>query len=130
MNLSGPWQLTTCLLPALRLAAGQVVFVNSSAAVRPRADAAAYAASKAALRAFVDVLRTEEGRHDIRVCSIFPGRVATPMQETVLAHEGRAYAPDGLLQPSDVAGTVAHVLALPRRVEITDIHIRPSRPLP
>ena len=40
-------------------------------------------------------------------------------------HEGRAYRPERLLQPDDVASVVVHALGLPRTAEVTDVHIRP-----
>ena len=49
-----------------------------------------------------------------------------PMQEWLHAAKGRVYAPENLIQPGDVASVVAHVLSLPRTVEVTDIHMRPA----
>ena len=63
----------------------------------------------------------------IRVLSIFPGRTATPRMEKLFAKEGRAYKPELLLQPEDVAEMVTHALRLPRTAEVTDISIRPMQ---
>ncbi len=63
----------------------------------------------------------------IRVLSIFPGRTATPRMEILFAKEGRAYKPELLLQPEDVAEMVTHALRLPRTAEVTDISIRPMQ---
>jgi len=130
INLRAPYALTRALLPALRGARGQVVFVNSSAAMHPGAGVGAYAASKAALRALADALRAEVNADGIRVLSVFPGRTATPMQEAIHRHEGEPYCPEALLQPEDVAAAVVAALQAPRTAEITEIAIRPMRKPP
>lgn len=129
VNLEAPFRLTRELLPALRRAGGQVAFVNSSSGRAAGArDAGLYAASKHALKALADALRSEENRHGVRVLSIFPGRTATVMQEAVAAHEGIAYRPERLLQPDDVAAALVDALSLPRTAEVTDLHLRPFQP--
>jgi len=125
-NLRAPFLLSARLLPALRSARGQIVFVNSSATRNPRSDTAAYSASKAGLLAFADSLRATVNPDGIRVLSVFPGRTATPMQREQLAREGRAFVPERLLQPEDVAASILAAMALPRTAEVTEIHIRPN----
>jgi len=61
----------------------------------------------------------------VRVLSVFLGRTATPMQVAVHKMEGKAYHPERLLQPEDVASVVINALSLPRTTEVTDISIRP-----
>jgi NAD(P)-dependent dehydrogenase (short-subunit alcohol dehydrogenase family) len=129
VNLRAPFQLTKLLLPWLVARQGQIVFVNSSAVQNPAPGVAAYAASKAALKAFADVLRAEVNAAGVRVLSVFPGRTATPMQAAILAAEGRPYDPETLLAPGDVAATILQALQAPRGAEITDIFMRPMRPL-
>jgi NADP-dependent 3-hydroxy acid dehydrogenase YdfG len=130
VNLLAPYALTRAMLPALRRAQGQVVFVNSTAALHPGAGVAAYAASKAGLRALADALRAEVNADGIRVLSIFPGRAATPMQEAIHRREGMPYRPETLLQPEDVAAAVLAALRLARTAEVTEIAIRPMRKPP
>jgi NADP-dependent 3-hydroxy acid dehydrogenase YdfG len=72
-----------------------------------------------------DSLRDEVNPDGVRVLSIFAGRTATPMQETVHHLENKAYDSRLLLQPEDIASVVINALALPRTAEVTDIHIRP-----
>jgi len=51
------------------------------------------------------------------------------MHETISRQEGRAYHPETLLQPEDVASVVLNALMLPPTAEVTDISIRPmARP--
>lgn len=127
VNLRAPVALTQALLPALRRARGQVVFVNSSAALRASATNVLYAATKAALKAFANGLREHVNPDGVRVISIFTGRTATPMQEVVHEFEGRPYRPELLLQPEDVAEVVLETLALPMNAEVTDVNVRPMQ---
>ena len=127
VNLHGPMRLTAQCLPALQRAGGTVVFVNSTAALNPGANAGAYAASKAALRAAADALRQEVNPLGVRVLSVFPGRTDTPMQDAVLSSEGRDLDRARLLAASDVAAMVAGALRLPRRAQVTELVIRPTQ---
>jgi NADP-dependent 3-hydroxy acid dehydrogenase YdfG len=129
INLHAPILLTTACLRQLRAATGQVVFINSSAAVSAAAGLAAYAASKRGLQAAADVLRRELNQDGIRVLSLFPGRTDTPMQRAVLASERREAPPNVLMRAEDVADVVVAALRFPRTAEITDIFMRPMRKL-
>lgn len=124
-NVRAPYLLTQVLLPMLKESQGQVVFVNSSQALTPRATVGQYAATQHALKAFADVLRDEVNSDGIRVLSVFLGRTATPRMERIMADEGREYQPQKLLQPEDVASVILHSLSLPRTAEVTNVTIRP-----
>ena len=124
-NLRAPYVLTQGLLPGLKARQGQVLFVNSSAGLAAKANAAQYAASKHALKALADSLREEVNPAGVRVLSLFPGRTASPMQAAVHAAEGKAYQPQLLAQPADIAALAVHALTLPRSIEVTEISMRP-----
>ena len=124
VNLRAPYVLTRGLLPALKSRQGQVVFVNSSAGLAAKANAGQYAASKHALKALADSLREEVNPAGVRVLSLFLGRTASPMQAAVHAMEARAYRPELLMQPDDVAAAAVNALSLPRSAEITEISMR------
>ena len=126
VNLTAPMLLTRALLPALRRARGTVVFVNSGAGLRANAGWAAYAASKFGLRALADALRLEEEQHGVRVTSIHPGRVATPMQERVHAQEGKDYDPGAWSNPATVADAIRHVIDLPQDSTVPELLVRPG----
>jgi NADP-dependent 3-hydroxy acid dehydrogenase YdfG len=125
VNVRTPYELTRVLLPRIVSCGGQVVFINSSVGINAKAGVSQYAATKHALRAVADSLRAEVNAKGVRVTSIFPGRTASGMQAAIHQHEGRAYRPERLLQPDDVANIVVAALQLPRTAEVTDIHIRP-----
>lgn len=124
INLVSPAELTRLLLPRLRHCAGHIVFVNSTSGLKTQREWAAYSASKYGLRALADGLRDEEGRTGLRVTTVYPSRTATPMQESVHHHEGRAYEPDRWIDPSTVATALITALDLPTDAEISDLTVR------
>lgn len=123
VNLLAPAALTSAMLPALRASKGTVVFVNSGAGQYAHAQWGSYAASKFGLRALADALRAEEP--DIRVSSIFPGRVATRMQAEVHRQEGKRYDADAWIRPETVVDHILRLLDLPFDAQIPEIVIRP-----
>jgi NAD(P)-dependent dehydrogenase (short-subunit alcohol dehydrogenase family) len=129
VNVRAPYVLTRALLPALRKRRGQIVFVNSSTGLGAPGAAriSAYAATKQALRALADGLRSEVNADGVRVLSVYPGRTATALQESIHAQDGRVYRPEDLLQPGDIVEAVMASLRLPRTAELTDIVLRPMR---
>ena len=124
-NLRGHYGLIQATLPLVRKRQGQIVFINSSAGLRSPAGAGQYAAMQHALRSIADSLRDEVNADGIRVLSIYPGRTATPRMEKLFETEGRAYRPELLLQPEDIAAMAVAALTLPRTAEVTDISMRP-----
>jgi len=126
VNVTGAVALTCALLPALRAARGQVIFINSGAGMNASPGLASYSASKFALRAFADSLRADEPL--LRVTSIHPGRVDTEMQRDLVAYEGRDYNPADFLTPHTVAGIVATVVATPADAHTHEVVIRPRGP--
>lgn len=126
VNLVAPAELTRVLLPRVRAARGQVLFVNSGAGLAAHPDWAAYAASKHGLKALADALRGEEARHGVRVTTVYPGRTATPMQEKVHAQEGADYDADRWIDPASVATAIVTALDLPRDAVISDLSVRPG----
>ncbi|GAB19290.1 putative oxidoreductase [Gordonia effusa NBRC 100432] len=124
VNLVAAAELTRLLLPSLREASGQVVFINSGAGRRANAGWAPYAASKFGLKALADALRLEEPT--LRVTSVFPGRIDTEMQQDIVAIEGREYSPEQFLKPSTVAAAVAHAIATPADAHVEEIVVRPT----
>jgi NADP-dependent 3-hydroxy acid dehydrogenase YdfG len=124
VNVFGAVALTQTLLPALRRSRGHVVFVNSGAGFKVLAGMAAYSASKFAARALADSLREEEPL--LRVTSVYPGRIDTPMQEQLVEFEGREYTPADYLRPEAVAKVIADTVNSPRDAHIHEVIVRPS----
>jgi NAD(P)-dependent dehydrogenase (short-subunit alcohol dehydrogenase family) len=124
-NVIGPYALLRQLLPLLVEAKGQIVFINSTQAIRASAEVGQYAATKHALKAIADSLRDEVNMDGVRVMSVFVGRTASERQRGIFATEGRPYQPDRLIQLADIAWLVRLLLQLPRTSEITDVVMRP-----
>ncbi|WP_440713533.1 SDR family oxidoreductase [Gordonia sp. FQ] len=123
INVIAAAELTRLLLPGLRARRGHLVFLNSGAGQNVRADWTPYAASKFALRALADGIRAEEP--DLRVTSIYPGRIDTDMQRGIVALEGRPYDASQFLSPETVALAVAQTIAAPPDAHPTDLILRP-----
>jgi len=123
VNVFGAVALTLALLPALRQARGQVVFINSGAGQRVSPGMASYSASKFALRAFADSLRSDEP--SLRVTTVYPGRVDTEMQHDLVAYEGGEYDPGRFLRPETVAEVVAAALRTPAEAQLQEVVVRP-----
>jgi NADP-dependent 3-hydroxy acid dehydrogenase YdfG len=126
-NVRAPYLLTQALLPILKSCQGQIVFINSTAGLNAKANVGQYAATKHALKALADSLREEVNADGVCVLSVFTGRTASPMQAAIFQMESKAYRPEQLIQPQDIAKAVINALSLPRSAEITEIKIRPCK---
>lgn len=124
-NLTGAFNMVRAALPHLRRSRGDVVLLSSVSARWPDASGPAYQASKGGLSSFAHGIALEEQEHGIRVCSIEPGAVNTPLMER------RPRPPDAatrarMLEPEDVAEACAFVLGLPKRAAVPVLVILPS----
>jgi SDR family mycofactocin-dependent oxidoreductase len=123
VNLTGAWNTASAAIPAMISGehGGAIVFTSSTAGLRGLGGGTAafnaYTASKHALVGLARTLARDLGRHGIRVNTIHPGGINTPMiaNETATAfvaeHPDYANAvrpalPVGVLEPRDVADAV------------------------
>ncbi|KUI48002.1 short-chain dehydrogenase [Mycobacterium sp. GA-1199] len=125
VNVIGAVALTLELLPALRTARGHVLFVNSGSGINASPGLASYSASKFALRSFADSLRADEPT--LRVTSVHPGRIATEMQEGLVAYEGGEYDPSRFLSPQSVAKVIADAVHTPPDAHLHEVIVRPRK---
>ena len=79
VNLIGQVAVTRALLPAILRARGRVVNMSSIGGRVASPLFGPYSASKFALEAVSDALRREVAAHGVRVVSIEPGGIATPI---------------------------------------------------
>lgn len=90
---------------------GSIVNISSVSGFRPQATTVAYVAAKHGVNGLTKVAALENGQHNIRVNSVAPGAIDTPMLRGALEQFGLdpvAYAPQLSLlnrfaQPSEVA---------------------------
>lgn len=110
VNVRGPWLCAKYGLPLLERAANpsnpsRVIFVSSTAALRPRIGAGAYSGSKAALVNITRALAAEVASRGILVNTVAPGAVDTPLRQ---AHDSKVsgnYAPGGASPIGRIAST-------------------------
>ena len=111
-NLLGPFRLTRALLGALAAAArergGAVVLnVSSDAAISPYPSWGAYGASKAALLHLSRIWDAELAADGVRVLSMDPGDMDTPLHALALPDDD----PATLKRPEDAARELAEAIA-------------------
>jgi len=79
VNLYGPWLGMHAAAPMLRRTEGVVVNVSSTAGLMGYAGLGAYVASKWGLRGLTKTAALDFAGNSVRVCSVHPGPIATPM---------------------------------------------------
>ena len=127
INATGAYNCIAAALPAMRARKdGLIININSISGHRASLlGGIAYSASKFALTALGTAVALEEGKNGIRVTSICPGEVDTPL----LRRRPVAVSPENLariLQPEDVAAAVLMVCCLPPRAHVHDMIIKPT----
>ncbi len=125
-NLRSLFLVTRAVLPGMRARRhGAIVNIASLAGRNGFAGGTAYTASKHAVLGFARSLMLEVRKDQVRVITICPGSVDTP-----LIHNQGMLTPDvqKILQPEDVADTVLAALALPERALVSELDVRPTNP--
>ena len=102
-NLTGAITVTHAALPAITSAQGTVIFIGSSAAMRPRGGAMIYAASKWGLRGFALSLEANVGQDGVAVSTIHTSLVRTDRWADV--PPGEAAEPDEIARAAIYAAT-------------------------
>jgi NADP-dependent 3-hydroxy acid dehydrogenase YdfG len=110
---------------------GDIVTISSLAGRKGGPQTNAYSASKHAVNSMTDAMRQELGGRNIRVCTLMPGATATEVGDNISDPNWRAaiqahVSKDGAVLPSEVADTIVFILSLPRRVNISEICVRPT----
>jgi 3-oxoacyl-[acyl-carrier protein] reductase len=126
VNAIGPIMMIRQAIPAMRRAGGgAIVNISSGAAILGVSQFAVYAATKAAIQHFTRTLAPELRRSSIRVNSVGPGSVRTPMlgftdaeptaaQLASLAkREAGSVSPYGnaMMEPDDIAQVVLFLVS-------------------
>jgi SDR family mycofactocin-dependent oxidoreductase len=115
INLTGVWQTVKAALPHMTNGGGSIVLVSSMLGLRGGGYMAHYASAKHAVVGLMNSLANELAPQWIRVNSIHPGNVLTPMIDNdSFRHTLR---PD-LAEPTmdDVAAIIGHFHMLPKPV--------------
>lgn len=126
-NLDGAFFCIKAVLPQMiQRKDGVIVNINSVSGKRayPLAGAG-YAAGKFGLHAVAGCLANEELESNIRVSSIYPGEIDTPIlneRPNPVTEEHRSK----ILKPEDVAQAVLFVASLPASVSVPELIIKPT----
>jgi NADP-dependent 3-hydroxy acid dehydrogenase YdfG len=126
-NLDGAFFCMHEVMPQMRERQdGLIINVNSISGKRANPlGGVGYIAGKFALRGLAMSVAAEEKAAGVRVSSIYPGEVNTPILEArpepVTEERKRA-----MLQPEDVAATVLFIATLPAHVAIPEVVITPA----
>ena len=120
INFRAPYHLARFALPEIIKNPGGAV-INIGSITVPYRGGGMAAASKRALGGYAEALFEDVREYGIKVCTIHPGFVNTPM-----VHSDRL-DPARMIQPDDIARTVLFVLSMPETACPTEITIRPQR---
>ena len=136
LNVKGTMNTIQAFVRPLEAAAAtgrpsDLIVTSSTAAVRYLEGFQVYSATKAYLTQLTRLLRMELGHKQIRVCAIEPGMVDTELPDHVTDPAASKLMADliekiDVLQSEDIAEAVSFVAALPRHVNLTEIHILPT----
>lgn len=124
LNLTSVFQCILGVLPLMRnQGRGLIINVASIAAQQPFPEWGAYSVSKAGLITLSKTLAAEERSRGIRVATICPGAVNTPLwdTDTVQADLNRS----AMLTPDIVAQSILHVAMLPEQAIIESVTLMP-----
>lgn len=110
VNQVGVFLGMRAVLPAMRQRGGSIVNVSSTSGLRGNQNAIAYGASKWAVRGMSKIAAMEFGCHGIRVNSVHPGLIDTPMSRTEMGNERLQAAGEAV--PLMRAGTAQEVAAV------------------
>lgn len=125
LNLTSVFQCIQAVLPGMRdRQQGIIINVTSIAGHQAFPGWGAYNVSKAGLISLSKTLAAEERANGIRVMSICPGAVNTPIwdTDTVQADFNRAQ----MLTPETVARSILHAALLPPEAVIEELMVMPS----
>jgi 3alpha(or 20beta)-hydroxysteroid dehydrogenase len=117
INLTGPYLGIRAVVPSMRKAGGgAIVNISSAAGMMAFPSIAGYVASKWGVRGMTKVAALELGRDKIRVNSIHPGPVRTPMTEgsekssaAIAAQAKGLYAIPRIAEPEEITRLVLFV---------------------
>ena len=131
VNLRGALHGIAAALPVFqRQGRGHLVTTVSTAGLKIVPNMAVYAATKNAIRTFLESLRQESTDGVLRTTTISPGYVRTNLADSIDDPAQREQIRQGMnefaIAPEAIARAIAFVIEQPDDVEIGDITIRPT----
>jgi len=124
-NVHGLYYCTRAVLPGMKeQEAGHIVNISSIAGLMGSETLAGYCATKFAVRGMSQALFKEVRDFGIKVTCIYPGSVNTGF----FTDFDNKTAPENMMQPTDIASTIMHVLQSSPNYHHVDIEVRPLMP--
>lgn len=127
INCTGFFNLIHAALPAMRARRDGLIFNISSVAGKRAYPLAgmAYATSKFGVTGMASAINAEEADNGIRITSIFPGEINTPILD-----ERPVKVPDEqkarMVHPEDIAALIVAIAQLPKHVIVPELVIKPT----
>lgn len=127
INCTGFFNLVHEALPTMREKGDGLIFSISSIAGKRAYPLAGlgYAASKFGVSAIASAINAEEADSGVRVTSIFPGEINTP-----ILNDRPVKVPDEqkarMIHPEDIASLVVTIAQLPKHVVVPELVIKPT----
>jgi NAD(P)-dependent dehydrogenase (short-subunit alcohol dehydrogenase family) len=116
VNLTGTFLFCQASIPALLETRGAIVNIASTSAQFGHPWAAAYASSKGGIFALTKTLAVEYAKQGLRVNSVSPGSIETPITGMFELPEGadgrlvhRIMSPTGMAKPEVIAAAIAYL---------------------
>jgi len=122
-NLKGQYLMSKYAIPSMRSrGGGAIVNLASVQAIISQREVAAYAASKGGIVSLTKTLALDHAKDRIRVNSVLPGSVRTPMlrhaaelapgdPEATVAQWGRLHPRGTVIEPEEIANVVVFLLS-------------------
>ena len=120
-NVKGLLFATKTFLDLLKNNTGIICNISSIAGIKGFSEWSLYSASKFAVEGFTQSIRYELRPRGIRVMSVRPGSVDTPIYAHLSREEKRDF-----MDPATIAKIIVELLALPPKAVVEDIFINNS----
>jgi NADP-dependent 3-hydroxy acid dehydrogenase YdfG len=125
VNVHGMYYCSRMVIPDMKKKGyGHIINIGSVAGTTAVKNMVGYAASKHAVTGLSHSLFMELRMYGIKVSCIYPGSVKTNFFNKIEEIE----AHDNMMSPSDIAGTIIHILESPANYHHVDIEVRPLKP--
>ena len=120
-NLRGCFLMTKMIIDNLKSKkSGKIVFINSVAGLNPYKDSTAYVASKHGLKGFSSALREELREHNIKVISVYPGAINTPLWDSIVTDDIK----ENMMDVDNASDIIINAIHSPGNCTTEEITIR------